>query len=138
MTKRSQLLAYIRGSTSRQGKSGLGIEAQRDNAMRKAQGRSWAALSSMKLARTLRVSSCSLSAAYAGWDKVETRKKVNLIRIDLTKGCVTICWFSSTNDFGEERPSGRDKRQQVTSRVPLWQPREVGKRERAIAPRPSR
>jgi hypothetical protein len=93
MTKRSQLLAYIRGSTSRQGKSGLGIEAQRDNAMRKAQGRSWAALSSMKLARTLRVSSCSLSAAYAGWDKVETRKKVNLIRIDLTKGCVTICWF---------------------------------------------
>jgi len=70
MTKRSQLLAYIRGSTSRQGKSGLGIEAQRDNAMRKAQGRSWAALSSMKLARTLRVSSCSLSAAYAGWDKV--------------------------------------------------------------------
>jgi DNA invertase Pin-like site-specific DNA recombinase len=34
MTKRGQLLAYIRVSTSRQGKSGLGMEAQRDNIAR--------------------------------------------------------------------------------------------------------
>jgi DNA invertase Pin-like site-specific DNA recombinase len=34
MTERAQLLAYIRVSTSRQGKSGLGMEAQRDNIAR--------------------------------------------------------------------------------------------------------
>src|SRR6476660_5793750 len=40
MTKRGQLLAYIRVSTSRQGKSGLGMEAQRENIARfaKAEG----------------------------------------------------------------------------------------------------
>jgi DNA invertase Pin-like site-specific DNA recombinase len=34
MTTRGQLLAYVRVSTSRQGKSGLGMEAQRDNIAR--------------------------------------------------------------------------------------------------------